>query len=388
MYFDYYLYYLSYFGSVFSGYPLIIRLTVIMVAILAIVTLIGFISLILAAYKVNRRDKRIKVTTDFFEDKLFFIMKSKTNYELSEIKELLQYEVSRTKSWRGDILTDIVLNVKNTLDKEGSLNKINYKTCLEALRIMGFWEKRIKRSRLSRRREAMLVVGQIDNGVDIGTLHRSTFHKDKHLRKTARELYTGNDNYDPFKFMEDNFDESFTQLDKLRLHSTLIKRDKEVKLPNLLRWINNTKNIDYITFILREVAFFKQHEAIPTLLLMLDKQENVLIRAQIVKTIGNLGDLECIPYLINRFSIESTLVRDAIIVALGTLKDETSLNFLTETYKSTEESNIKMVIARAIKNHGEQGKRILNNLQQNAKNNQVEDTLLNHVISEREILPV
>lgn len=388
MYFDYYLYYLSYIGSVFSGYPLIIRMTVVMVAILTVVSLVGLVKLVFVGYKVNRRDKRIKVTKAFFEDKLTFIMKSKNNYELTEVKELLQYEVSRTKSWRGDVLTDIVLTVKNALNIEGTLNELNYKTSLEALRIMGFWEKRIKRSGMTKRREAMLVVGQIDNGVDIGTLHRSTFHKDKHLRKTARELYTGNDNYNPFKFMEDNFDESFTQLDKLRLHSTLIKRDKEVKLPNLLRWINNSKNIDYINFILREVAFFKQNEAIPTLLIMLDKQDNVLIRTQIVHTIGELGGAECIPYLINRFSVESTLVRDAIIVALGKLKDESSLKFLTDIYASTEESNIKMVIARAIKNYGVEGKRILQDFQQNAKNSLVEGTLLNHVISEREKLPV
>lgn len=390
MYYDYYLYYLSYFSSLYNGYPLIVRITVIMVMALVAITLFGLARLLFVGYKINRRDKRKRAIKAHFEDKLTFVMKSKTNYDLEEVKELLQYDVKKTKYWKSDILTDIVLTVKNTVYKEGILNEINYKNCLEALRLMGFWEKRIRSSGLEKRREALQIVGQMDNGVNTGILSKSTFHKNKYLRKTARDLHTSQDSYNPFRFMEENFDEAFTQLDKLRLHSTLIKRSREGKLPNLLRWINNSKNPSYIIFILREVAFFKQQEAGQTLLFMLDKQENRDVRAQIILTLGDLAYIPSIAPLQDRFPLESTVVREAIIVTMGKMKESEVLVFLIDVYEATEDANLKLVIARAIKNFDQDGDRTLRQLQQKAQSKEKsrEGTLLEQVISEKVILSV
>lgn len=390
MYYDYYLYYLSYFSSLYNGYPLIVRITVIMVMALVAITLFGLARLLFVGYKINRRDKRKRAIKAHFEDKLTFVMKSKTNYDLEEVKELLQYDVKKTKYWKSDILTDIVLTVKNTVYKEGILNEINYKNCLEALRLMGFWEKRIRSSGLEKRREALQIVGQMDNGVNTGILSKSTFHKNKYLRKTARDLHTSQDSYNPFRFMEENFDEAFTQLDKLRLHSTLIKRSREGKLPNLLRWINNSKNPSYIIFILREVAFFKQQEAGQTLLFMLDKQENRDVRAQIILTLGDLAYIPSIAPLQDRFPLESTVVREAIIVTMGKMKESEVLVFLIDVYEATEDANLKLVIARAIKNFDQDGDRTLRQLQQKAQSKEKsrEGTLLEQVISEKIILSV
>jgi len=212
MYYDYYLYYLSYFSSLYNGYPLIIRVTVVMVTLLIAITVFGFIRLLVIGYRINKRDKRRQAAQAHFEDKLTFVMKSRTNYDIEEVQELLQYDVKKTKNWKSDILTDIVLSVKNAVYKQGELNEINYRNCLEALRLMGFWEKRIRTSSLDKRRQALQIVGQMDNGVNSGVLTKSTFHKNKYLRKTARDLHTSQDNYQPFKFMEENFDEAFTHL--------------------------------------------------------------------------------------------------------------------------------------------------------------------------------
>lgn len=388
MYYDYYLYYFSYLSALFNGYPLIIRLTVVMVMVLAVIILFGLIQLIFVGYRTNRKDKRKKNVKSYFEEKLLFIMKNNSDYDTQEIQELLHYDVSKTRKWKPEDLTDIVLSVKDKVEKEGLLNESNYKNCLQALSIMGFWENRIKHSSLNKRREALQVVGKIDNGVSTGMLSKSTFHKNKDLRKTARDLYTGNDHNNPFKFMEENFDNSFTNLDKLRLHSTLIKRDKEVKLPNLLRWVSNSTNPNYIIFILKEVAFFKQHDAIPTLLTMLDKQIDKEVRVQVINTLGALEADEAVPFLINLFSLESRSVREAIIVAMGKIQTNNSLDFLVQTYGFTQDANAKLIIARAIKNHGSEGVSVLKSMQQNVHNEVQENVLLGQVISEKLALTV
>lgn len=385
MYYDYYIYYFSYLSSLYSGYPLIIRLTVFMVVILAILVLFGIIRIFYIGYKINKKEKEIKNIRDHFEDRLRFVMESPTFYEVMEIRELLNLSGNDSKKWKIEILTDVILDIKNTVFKEGVLNEINYKNCLEAFRLMNFWEKKIRHSNLQQRRHALQVVGEMNNGVNTGVLSKSTYHHDDLLRKTARDVYTSQDAYRPFRFMEESFDESFTQLDKLRLHATLIKRSKEDKLPNLLRWINNSKNPNYTIFLLKEVAYFKQTEAIATLIAMLDKQENRDIRATIVITLGELGCNSCVQSLINRYPLESSNVREAIIHTMGLLKGAHALEFLNEAYHASSEGNLKLIIARAISGHGVEGENLLLSLNKEAKTSffDKEITILNQVLTEQ-----
>ena len=387
MYYDYYLYYLSYLESLYTGYPLIVQLTLFMVMVFSLITLFGIVRLCYIGYKINKRDKYRKKTREYFEEKLNFIMRSERNYDLAELHQLIPYEA---KHWRSEVVTEVVLNVKNSVSKEGVLNDINYKNIVEGLRLCGFWEKRLRTSAPNVRKEAMQVVGQFDRGINTGVLSKSIFHKNNHLRKTARDLYTSQDNYNPFRFMEDNFDESFSQLDKLRLHSTLIKRSKDGKLPNLLRWISNSKKANYIVFILREVGFFKQYEAAPALVEMLDRYESKDVRAQIASTLGDLNYVEAVDCLIKRYSLESTLVRETIITTMGRLKCSAALNFLIDAYRSKDDMNLKLSIARSIKKHGDEGLLWLKNFQQDAIDQSFENEsiLLKQVFSERSILSV
>src|SRR5690606_39079851 len=115
MYSDYYLYYLSYLSSLYSGYPPIIRVTVIVVAILAFITVFGVIRLLFIGYKINKRDKRRRDVEEQFESKLAFVMSNEVNYDIEEIKNLLNYDQKKEKKWKSEILTDLVLSIRDDL---------------------------------------------------------------------------------------------------------------------------------------------------------------------------------------------------------------------------------------------------------------------------------
>ncbi|MFD2905733.1 HEAT repeat domain-containing protein [Sphingobacterium anhuiense] len=383
MYYDYYFYYLSYLSSLYNGYPLIIRMTVFMVMILALLTVFGMLRLAYIGIKIHLREKGKVKTKTHFEEKLMFVMKSKTNYDVEEIQQLLEYDIANTKRWNPEMITDVVLTVKNTVYKQGELNEINYKNCLAVLSLMGFWEKRIRTSGVDRRKVALQIVGDMDNGVNSGVLSKSTFHKNRYIRKTARDLYTSQDTYNPFRFMEENFDEEFTQLDKLRLHATLVKRSISGKLPNLMRWVNSSKNPNYILFILKEIGHFKQYEAAHSLIGFLEKNENRDVRAQVVLTLGELQYHECASDLIARYALESTVVRGAIIKTMGKFVGKTTLAFLVDAYRITEDANTKLLIARSIRNHGHEGDVRLKQLKGEIQNNEREHILLNQVFAEK-----
>lgn len=384
--YDYLLYYLNYVGTILDGYPPIARFTFVMVMLLLLFSILALGRMLIIGYRLNVAEKKRKKTINHFYDRLSFIMKNSSIYEKEEILRLLEVNIKKFKNWKSDYVTDVLLDVKSTLYKAGQFNEINYKNCLEALRLMGFWEKRIRYSRYDKRKEALLVMGEFDNGVNSGILSKSTFHKNKEIRKVARDLYTNQDRYNPFRFMEENFDEEFTQLDKLRLHSTLIKRSNEGNLPNLLRWVHSSKNPKYIIFILKEIGFFKQFGASENLLILLDKYENRDIRVQIVETLGALSCLEAVPKLIDRYQLETSVVRDAIIKTMAFLPCRESLHFLLDNYKSSDAVSYKLMIARSIMQHGPEGEQALKNLKNETQlsKNEIENIVLAQVTNEKD----
>ena len=188
--YDYLLYYLNYVGTILDGYPPIARFTFVMVMLLLLFSILALGRMLIIGYKLNVAEKKKKKTIDHFYDKLFFIIKNSTIYEKEEILRLLEVNLRKFKNWKSDFVTDVLLDVKITLYKTGEFNEINYKNCLEALRLMGFWEKRIRYSNYDKRKEALLVIGDFNNGVNTGILSKSMFHKNKEIRKVARDLYT------------------------------------------------------------------------------------------------------------------------------------------------------------------------------------------------------
>lgn len=383
MYSDYYLYYLSYLNSLYNGYPLIVRVTVVIVMLLAFITAFGLIRLLVIGYKINKRVKREADLKEQFEEKLSFLLGNQVNYDVEEIGSLLDYDQKKEKKWKSEILTDLILSIRDELNKNGKLNQINYRNCLSSLRLMPFWEKRVKTAGLSKRKMALQTMGSLDVGINTGTLSKSIFHKNSYLRKAARNIYADQDSYNPFRFMEENFDESFTKLDKIRLHATLVKRFQEGKLPNLLRWVNNSKNSSYIAFIIQEIGFFKQLDAAPSLLDMLEKQENREVRIQIILTLGELGYHECVADLSHRYTLESTAVREAISKTMGRLQGEETLQFLVDAYKNTDDDNFKLSIVRAIRKHGDEGKARLNVLKEQVR--EEEQVIIKQVFAENVI---
>lgn len=384
MYYDYYRYYLSYLSSLYNGYPLVVRITVVMVIFFAFVVLFGIWRLLFTGYKLNKAASRKDKMGQEYQDKLTFIISSDINYDVEELEELLEFDQKKNKSWKFDLFTDLILDVRDTLEKKQTLNLINYKNCLEAMKLMPFWEKRLRSSEIKVRKNALQTVGLLNNGLNTGLISKSVFHKNKHLRKAARNVHTDLDSYNPFRFMEENFDESFTQLDKIRLHATLVKRYNEGKLPNLLRWINNSKNSNYISFIIQEVGFFEQFEASPTLLEMLDKQEHRDVRMQIIQTLGNLRYTTSIPHLTLRYALESTPIREVIVKTLGVLRGEGGLQFLLDTYDHTYDDHLKIVIARSIRKYGREGDENLRRLQNKAK--EQEKVIIRQVFAEQLII--
>ncbi|MFD2598254.1 HEAT repeat domain-containing protein [Sphingobacterium corticis] len=381
---DYYMYYMSYLYSMYNGYPFVFRMTLVMVIFLSALVIFGIIRLLRIGYRIYRYEKRYERMETRYKEKFHYIITQEKTYSVAAVQQLLDFTANKSENWQREIITDVLIAVREQIKDDDSLNFTNYRHCLEVFGLAQFWEKRIKAGDSIKRKVALQKMASLDAGLNVGLLSKSIYHSDKHLRKAARSIYTDQEDYHPFRFMEENFDESFDQLDKVRLHASLVKRSKEGGLPNLLRWITTSKNNKYIAFIIREIGFFNQQECAPNLVRLLDVHENRKVRAQIVYTLGTLGYDAAVPTLMVRYVLESNRVRQAIIETLGIIKSDNSLQFLLESYENTEDNYFKITIVRAIKQYGEEGKQALNRL--SAEGGVEEETIINQVFAENSLL--
>ncbi len=352
---DYYLYNLSYLISLFNGYPVIIRITAVMVALFAFISIWGLFRLIVEGCRLDSHERRKYKVSQRYSEKLAFILSNDNDYSVEEVNSLLLSKREKVKSWEYEQLTDLIVSTKQYLEKQGGYNQNNFRNSLECFGLMRFWEQKVRKSGRWLRKVALVKMASLNNGLHDGLLAKSFFHKDKQLRKTAKNIHLDQDNYHPFRFMEENFDESFDQLDKLRLHVTLVKRSKTGKLPNLLYWINNSNNIHYVSFVIREIGFFKQMETAASLVELLDGNEFKTIRIQIIQTLCELGYTAIIPNLMRRYELESSSICRAIIEAFGKLQSTDSFQFLVDRYSATADNGLKLYIVRALMKYGEQG---------------------------------
>lgn len=346
--YEYFIFYLSYIGALFQGYAPIVQMMIVMVTGLILLTLFSFSRLLYAGVQSYTHDKRRKSIDERYGKKLNFVLSSSKIYSREEIRNLIITGSKSQKCWETESLTKLLLKTRSVILAKDDVAPHNFEASVQALGLIDYWQKRAKGSCLLARKRALRKLSDLNSSFRGGLLSKSIYHKDQHLRKLARSVYTLQEEYNPFRFMDEHFDKSFDTLDEIRLHATFSKYSKTGKLPNLLRWGRYTKNPNYLSFMIREIGFFKQVTAAPILMDMLATQENTQIRAQIMKTLGELRYEEASSLLRSYYEIESPTVRSAIIRALSQIQSNENLDFLHYNYEQTEDVDLKIRIARSI----------------------------------------
>ncbi len=135
---------------------------------------------------------------------------------------------------------------------------------------------------------------------------------------------------DAFKFLENNFDKDFNALDAVRLHDSLKERDAIRPLPLLTKWLKNSDNQDFQTFIIREIGYFNQRETAPFLTQMFKTSNSDLVKSEISNTLGILNYEEAVDELAEEYPYNNTVVQEAIIDMMGKIKSKESFEFLKE----------------------------------------------------------
>lgn len=182
---------------------------------------------------------------------------------------------------------------------------------------------------------------------------------------------------DPFHFL-DFVNEHFTIWEQMNVYETIIYHN--LPIPDFSRWLKS-ENKSIVIFSLRMIKLFKQDQAVPELLEMVDFPDDD-VRNELYRTLGVLGKDEIRKALKNQFLTENYDNKLAILQSLARYKNVQDIEFYKRVIEENDDVFIQIEAAKGIRKTGSPGKNELQNLVQSEdyRNYQI---IIKHVLDER-----
>lgn len=364
----YYLkYYYSYFTSEFSTYPFIIKLTATLVIFMIFIMLFSLVRLIFVNRKISKFAKTKEKISSLFYDKLKRVIYNQEDVSIESLDSLFGDDLFEVKtSQQKKALTELFSEMLYSSTEKAVLNETNYLMVLNMFGIINYWEKLVVSSNPVKRQSALRILDDLKLGLSGSTILRSVYQKDNNLRKLARATLMDYDKNDPYKFLEDSFDNDFNSLDEIRVHSFLSKKYEEDGLPQLIRWVKTSKNPAFRAFIVKEIGCFNQIESAPLLVELMDQERDVLVLCKTIEALGILNYKEAEDKLISMYEMGSKPIQRSLIISLSHFKTAKSLKVLKQGYYKTHDNDMKVALAYAISGFGVSGEEVLSDLAENS----------------------
>lgn len=197
------------------------------------------------------------------------------------------------------------------------------------------------------------------------------------LRMEAQLALVRINEVDPFSFL-DYVKEHFTVWEQMTVYETIIYHD--LAIPDFSRWLDS-ENKSVVIFSLRMIKLFKQDQAVPQLLQMVDYPDDD-VRNELYVTLGVLQKDEIRKVIKTQFLTETHENKMAILKALGRFKNAEDIEFYKRVIEEHEEVDLQIEAAKGIRKVGDTGKKELQELvhTDNYRNYQI---IIKHVLDER-----
>ena len=341
-------------------FPLIIQITIVLTMVFIVATL----ALMITIYTIRRRHNRLQKTLEnsvpeivkLFADILF----TDKNYSEQEIFTKYEDIVDEVNRESLDIGVGVLVDFKNE-HKESE----KYPLIISALGIVEHLERKFDSRSNSEKIDAFQEAFVLDLNKFDSKVLRYAYSKNKMIRSEARNSYLALSTNDPYRFF-DEFDRDLSKWDEIELMQYLELQKERGNLEGLGKWINYSKNESLVVFLIKMVGYFKQ-KGINEILIEKLEDDNELVRAEAILTLGELNISETEQELIDRYFTEPEICQVAIVKTIRKFNSGKSLNFLQEIFNETNNTDTKKIIAEAILNYSYEGKIAFQNLKNSLK---------------------
>ncbi len=362
---DYYLYYIYY---SFLGMPFIIRVSIISLSIFVpLYLLCGYVyyRLIRRGHRIKKIDKDLEAN---YREVLQFIITSIKTLLPEDLDRLLPPQLKRLNNIEIDRFTRLACTISKE-NEHAYINFENNKVLLDYLNIRQYWEKRLKHGSTMQKRNSLLRLDELNVRVSGALLMDLTYNRNVFLRKRSRSSFLNLTHSNPYKFLEEGFDDALNNWDKIEMHDILEKRANKSTLPNLARLALRSDDIGFQCFMVDEIAYFKQKENIPSLVkLVKDTGTNSVLLMHCIKALGHMQCQEIEPELFRIYPMQAQYVQQAIIEAIVKFKTGEALPSLIDAFKNAVDDERRIFILSAIYNYGEEGRAYFFSIRQKESN--------------------
>ncbi|MHC5309578.1 hypothetical protein ACYSNM_05840 [Myroides sp. LJL116] len=104
-------YYFFYLSSHFNGYAPIIRITVLLIMVMAVLYLISLTRIFWTAYKLRQQKKRRDQVYDKYGEQLKTVLFCDDILSTQQVEQSLSIEAHKLKTWEKTYLTEMLVNM-------------------------------------------------------------------------------------------------------------------------------------------------------------------------------------------------------------------------------------------------------------------------------------
>lgn len=341
-------------------FPLIIQITI----VLTMAFIVATIALMITIYTIRRRHNRLQKTLEnsvpeivkLFDDILF----TDKNFNEQEIFTKFEEIVDEVNRESLDIAVGVLVDFKND-HRESE----KYPLIISALGIVEHLERKFDSRSNSEKIDAFQEAFVLDLNKFDSKVLRYAYSKNKMIRSEARNSYLALSSNDPYRFF-DEFDRDLSKWDEIELMQYLKLQKERGNLEGLGKWINYSKNDSLVVFLIKMVGYFKQ-KGINDILMEKLEDDNELVRAEAISTLGELNISQTEQNLLERYYTEPEICQVAIVKTVRKFNTGKSLRFLQEIFNESNNTDTKKIIAEAILNYSYEGKIAFQNLKNTLK---------------------
>ncbi|WP_430612155.1 hypothetical protein [Flavobacterium sp. JP2137] len=348
-------YYLVFLLAEFENAPFVIKIAILFASFLAITFVLTLIHIIVLNLIYLSRDKIKEQFNTTYQDAIVSTITSSALLEEEDIKECLGHHRNPLRKKNKRLYTEELIEIIKQTKISKTVNQENLLVVINHFQLDTYWQHIILKGRLKKRKNALRNMDELEHLLSGSVLLKSAYHRNGDFRKQSRAALIEYDQNDPFKFFEESFDSDFNALDEIRLHHYLEKKSQTSGLPDFSRWVENAKNDHFKRFIIKEIGLLKQLNCANFLINLLQTEKQLVVRKQIVETLGVLDFKAADTPLISIYATAATGLQKKIIETLAILKTEKTLAFLVETYQYSHDSSMKIQLAHALNDYGVEG---------------------------------
>ncbi len=340
-----YYFYLAYFK--FIGYPLILRICILVVILCIVAYILLTIYLLYGILRRRNEKRRYQRLHQRYYQHMLAISADPVTWKDNEIGDRLSLD--RAKRLKHEEMRGVTqLFVEAKLELEDRVNELNFQGIQSAFRIARFFEREIQFGRTTNKVQALKAIQSINCYVSEAVLVRFLYHRKLELRNAARFAYMWLSQSDPFRFFDEDTTMRLRKWDMAELHTIMqYRQHTEYPMPSFMKWVNGQVEDDVKIFFVNEIKYFKQTDSCPPLAEQLNTR-NIALRSEIIHTLAAMKYRPAEKKMVDSYDIQPEQIKWDIIEAVSTLKTGNGVSFLWQAYEEADDTVTRLMTIKAL----------------------------------------